>query len=599
MPTNVQNAKQKQIALADLQIPASGYFHHLEDALTDQEVSVAFNSILSSSNATQTSRLLRESRVANGTNCWASLLVHSTNHKPSFLPNSQLEESVYGFTLLVEAQVAGAWIIGIFKKGAAGVDEALESILKSPKRGAFARAFSKGATFQRLSLKRMTASKHELQASSYEAFDLKTALPTFGITRSVPRSLRIRHDTHGSISITPGTFRLQRSGGRCGIDEIAELVILVGEEIARSNPNEFLDVLPQEVDFSQKPKSLRPTGVLIELGPLLEATDIEVWRTNKNGVEHKIRPQLLLKVLGGVLEATKNGPDWNLRNDDGDVVGTLKETATGYGLRQILSPSLVVKSTSHDGETKRASTWLNRNDALRIVFSRSDYFYTGGQLYHRTGFSADIAIVANAITDCPELNAATSEKGKPGATATKFSAKSIFRITEDSLLNDCEYLWCSDLGDEWADYIGLDANRVIFAHCKHGEKTKLGATGYQEVLGQAMKNLGNVKSTPEEFGKKIKAAANTRTWGNTNIQRLRTPNKTWAAFEADLIQRIETPNFRREVHLVVTMLSKAEFDAEAAKPRKKPSFTQLIWLLASFINSCRELGAHPQIYCKP
>lgn len=102
--------------------------------------------------------------------------------------------------------------------------------------------------------------------------------------------------------------------------------------------------------------------------------------------------------------------------------------------------------------------------------------------------------------------------------------------------------------EDFTPIVGYN-NRIVFAHCKHGKKTK---------LGQAMKNLANVKSTPEEFAHKIKAAAVNKIWGSTNILRLRTPTKTWAAFETDLTQRVETPNFQREVHIVVTILSKAD-----------------------------------------
>jgi hypothetical protein len=196
------------------------------------------------------------------------------------------------------------------------------------------------------------------------------------------------------------------------------------------------------------------------------------------------------------------------------------------------------------------------------------------------------------------LNSATSEKGKPQLGDTQFPLNSIFRITEDSLLNNSDFLWCSDLGDEWADYIGLKDTAIIFAHCKHGKKTTLGATGYQEVIGQAIKNLGNVKSTPAEFCKKIKAAENTGAWAGTGIDRLRTPRKTWADFQNEAIARIENSNFSREVHLVITMLSEKEFDAEAKRAKRKASFNQLVWLLAAFINSCRELGAIPKIICR-
>jgi hypothetical protein len=168
---------------------------------------------------------------------------------------------------------------------------------------------------------------------------------------------------------------------------------------------------------------------------------------------------------------------------------------------------------------------------------------------------------------------------------------------EDFHCAPSEFLWCSDLGDEWADYIALNEGSIVFAHCKHGKQT-LGATSYQEVVGQALKNLGRVQGTPEVFEGKIKDAAATNTWKHTGIIRLR-GGKLWDEFEVAAIKRLRDPNVLREVHLVVSMLSLTAYDAAAAAVKKKPHFIQLVWLLASFMNSTREHGGTPIIVCAP
>lgn len=600
MPRVVTISAPTDVSIENLETPASGHFHLLDDSLTTQQVTDALNLIRQKSGGTETHREIKAAWTVSDVAYWSSFLCFYTERSPSFMPNSSLLEKIYGFILMIEIKVSGTWHVGIFKKGATGVDEALGKYLKPPSRKHFSRAFGKGATYQKLSLKRMTASKHELLASSYEANDLKTALPSLGVTRSVPRSLRMRHDNHGSISITPGTFRLQKSGGRCDIDELAELVISVAKEIKRSSPNEFLDVLPQEIDFATKPNKVRPIGVLIELGALLESDSIEVLKTVANGNDEKVTARYLLETLGGSLKAVKNGAEWDLKNDQGVIVAGLKETTNGYGLRKILNNSLkVVETVENPCEKYLFATWINRNGFLRVVFSEPEYLYSGGQLYQRTGYDSDIALVRSVITKCGDLNHATSEKGTPVSADTKFPDKSIFRITEDVILKNSDYLWCGDLGDEWADYISLSKDKIIFAHCKHKADCTLGAGQYQIVVAQALKNLGNVKSTPADFLRKIISTSKHKTLGKTQIQKLRTPQKTWAAFKSDLIARIEDRNFAREVHLIITMLSAADFDAGPQNAKEKASFTQLIWLLSSFINSCRELGATPRIVCKP
>ena len=299
------------------------------------------------------------------------------------------------------------------------------------------------------------------------------------------------------------------------------------------------------------------------------------------------------------MEAVKNGSEWDLKNDQGVIVACLKETTDGYGLKRILNNSLKVFETVENSDEKCLfATWINRNAFFRVVFSNPEYFYSGGQLYRRTGYDSDIALVRSVITTCGDLNQATSEKGTPVPAATKFPVNSIFRITEDVILKNSDYLWCGDLGDEWADYISLSKDKIIFAHCKHKVDCTLGAGDYQTVIAQALKNLGNVKSTPDDFSRKIISTSKKKTLGNTQIQKLRTPCKTWADFSRDLVARIENRNFAREVHLIITMLSAADFDAGPKDAKEKAGFTQLIWLLSSFINSCRELGATPRIICR-
>jgi hypothetical protein len=143
----------------------------------------------------------------------------------------------------------------------------------------------------------------------------------------------------------------------------------------------------------------------------------------------------------------------------------------------------------------------------------------------------------------------------------------------------------------------LQPQRIVFAHCKHGDVT-LGATDYQEVVGQALKNLGRLQAMPDAFVAKVKAAASTNTWGSTGIVRLR-DGEPWVAFEAAIDQRLRNPDVAREVHLVISMLSAAQYDAAAAAQRKRANFIQLVWLLASFMNSTREFGGKPVIVCAP
>ncbi|KPL57678.1 hypothetical protein, partial [Rossellomorea vietnamensis] len=64
-------------------------------------------------------------------------------------------------------------------------------------------------------------------------------------------------------------------------------------------------------------------------------------------------------------------------------------------------------------------------------------------------------------------------------------------------LEELDYIVCSDLGNEIADFIGIkdsdNRRKVYFIHCKATtEKKKLSASSFQEICGQIIKNLDYV-----------------------------------------------------------------------------------------------------------
>ena len=74
-----------------------------------------------------------------------------------------------------------------------------------------------------------------------------------------------------------------------------------------------------------------------------------------------------------------------------------------------------------------------------------------------------------------------------------FPADSIFGVVQQYLnrnSDEFDYILCEDMGNEIADLIAVNSvqQRICMIHCKYGE-TKLGASAFQEVCGQAIKNI--------------------------------------------------------------------------------------------------------------
>jgi hypothetical protein len=125
-----------------------------------------------------------------------------------------------------------------------------------------------------------------------------------------------------------------------------------------------------------------------------------------------------------------------------------------------------------------------------------------------------------------------------------------------------------DLGDEWADYLCINQNALLFIHCKGGKQTG-GASSFHEVVGQGLKNLGRIQSTPSDFQNKLTATKKRKLWSGTKIERLRDPGREWSDFEAAVANLLANPDASKEVHLVVTMLSKAGFPKPASRQRPR------------------------------
>lgn len=585
----------EHLSLDTLQIPANGQVFALKKELNKAAVEAAFAAASEMASGRTLGKTIREKRAANGTDFWASFICFRLTRRPPFLPHTELEESTYGFLLFLELQVNAEWFVGIFKHDAASLAEWLDARARPLHRGRFTNAFSGDATVRKMSLQRMSGSKHELQKATYEASDLQSSLPMMAAGRCAIRSIRFQDNAIGSIAVTVNTSRVQRSGGRCPIGDLAALVTMVAKQTQADKHHAFLATFAQAVAIGDLPAGTQPTSVLFDWSGIVEADSLELYRKPPAGQEldDQLSKKVLLRILGDTLPVVADGNGWQFGRIPNRPRGKFSLTSTTYSVKTILGNQVVVKDVNSD-ETMPLAKWARDNDAYSITFSQPEYFFSGGALYQRADFAHEVDVVRRCLRAEVPLGAASSEKGKPKKTAVQFPPECIFRIAEDSVYANRAWLCCTDLGDEWADYLCIRGNALLFIHCKGGKQTT-GASGFQEVVGQALKNLGRIQSTPLAFQEKLSATKKKKYWSRTKIERLRDAGRAWSDFETALGALLANPDATKEVHIVVTMLSKTTF--ESAAIAQTPHFIQLVWLLASFINSCREMGARPVIVC--
>lgn len=575
-----------------LRLPESARFLRLPKRLTKAAVSEIFETVLARSNGRPISRQLRIRAGSESGRFLYSFLCFRMESPVAFLSDSDLRAVQYGFVLLIERNGH----LAVLQRGAKGLDRGVAKKSRRIERRTLTNLFAERAQYRKLSMKRMTVGRQEIRVASYEAKDLETALTPSATARSILQTIHLTTATRTNVSITPGSGRVRRGASRSDLEAVVAFMDDIAEAMKVALPSRFLSTFSEPLELDELPANVHPAGVLVDLGELHDALSDPERPAVLLCPSHDPSGDLLLEVLADVLRLEDDGGQVQAVRESGEIVATLKKLKDSYNLWFTFSGDYQLQE--YEGTTVDLATWLRRKSSFSIAFTSPEYFYSDGSLYRVAGFRQEAEQVHRLLTPDPHLAAAASEKG--GAytpAATQFDDDSIFRILETSIANDDSYLWCGDLGDEWADYIGATSGRITFYHCKHGKRTT-GASDFQVVVGQATKNLSRVKLRAEEVQRKVQQAAEREYWGNTAIPLLARGDGGWQALEKQLAGVISDPAATWRVALVVTALSARDFESALAETNPAPHFIQLVWLLSGFISACRERGAQPLIYCR-
>ena len=166
-------------------------------------------------------------------------------------------------------------------------------------------------------------------------------------------------------------------------------------------------------------------------------------------------------------------------------------------------------------------------------------------------------------------------------------------------------LVCDDLGDEWADFIGINGRAqpktISFYHAKHGNLS-LGASSFHVAVSQAIKNLGCMTLAAEAIESKLPTWS--RAYSNGNVQTLipRIVRGDAATIQQRAADARLSPDSIRRVFIVTSSLSRRQLEQTLADigagTAPKPHFVQLYWLLTSYFSACTEVGAYGYVVCQ-
>ncbi|NDK57419.1 DEAD/DEAH box helicase [Pontibacter fetidus] len=286
---------------------------------------------------------------------------------------------------------------------------------------------------------------------------------------------------------------------------------------------------------------------------------------------------------------------------------------------KIKSPNLS-KLLTNPANKENFISYLNRYQPIRIVTKDNKAFYTSGNFYSPKldllGRSNDLNIL-EVFTSVQILKNIKSEKGNSTTLPTSnnlWHKDTLFGIVarmgkgyrskELSNYFSFDILVCEDLNTEMADFIGIDTrkNRLVLIHAKADDK-RLSASAFQEVCGQAVKNLDFLSPFYEK-----EPVLNVKRWDgkwkHSNVgtinSRILCGNKNGSQIW-DLYQKmLKDPNTKKEVCLLTgALFCKNDLEIELQKTRiedVKPEVIQLVYLIRSTWSAVSSVGATLKIF---
>ena len=227
-----------------------------------------------------------------------------------------------------------------------------------------------------------------------------------------------------------------------------------------------------------------------------------------------------------------------------------------------------------------------------------------GELYKDDSLTDGTVFLSYIKTDS-QLSTATNEKGTFTNTHITFDADSVFGVLVGRIAATDEVLVCDDLGDEWADFIGIDASRqpktISFYHAKY-DVPSLGASPLQIVVSQAIKNLSRINLAENDIVAKSGKWANAYANDNVVTAIPRIIRGDEVVLQNKITDALSSPDTIRRVFIVTPSLSRAQLEQRFAAFRggeaPEPHFVQLYQLLRSYFSACIEVGAYAYIVCQ-
>lgn len=607
-----------KIYLQDFVIPKSAKFYKLTKTLPPKIIKKCLSELSKEKSGHFLNYEIKiNTPTPSGKTAIISSACFKTNNYISFIKNNKIKEIRHAFIIIIEFDK----YLAIFKKNCSDpfgeLNEYLDLFTSSELSSYIDE--TNNPCCEKLSVNGMSVGKYDILRKSYEAHNLIDSLPTFNSHRLIPRTAKFS-ENENNYSISLNTNRITEFSSKDSIQNIIDWCFNFKSRIEQKRPPQFMAQFASSIDLKNLPTEIIPTGVMINVNRLIESTDGN-YELHFNSLpisdirkKHFFRKSKELLEVKKVKENTYTLIEKHLFLVKNEKSFSFKSNS--------LSKYSIFDTTT--GSRKSLLSFLNSKGCFDITFSELSYFYTNKRLYKDSNMIQNVMFIAGIYEGVKSFQSALTEKGEKYITKSSvlFPTHSLFHKVEDYYKKKSDIIICDDLGSqEWADHFIFKKVKsgnpsVILVHSKAKQKTSHGASEMQEVVGQAIKNLGKVILSDTNID--VKKNLWTKGYSpsiktpkgqpkkesfNSKINRIRYhSNIKFDHIKKHILDIMSSPNCQREVVLAVNFVKKSHIDNLIIKAKDKnltSHESQLLWLMSSFVSSCVEVGVRPKVLCRP
>ena len=569
-------------------IPKHEYHEAFTKALLDK-----------SSNSKKLWEVINVAFPVSNTTIYYSIYIFKYDHKPTFLndPIKDWHETKLAYMVFLDF---GNFLV-ISKKNVSGIQDFINKLQPLDYKVISTLLIDEDTSFEKFSLSNTNISGNSIRSKSVEANNLKESFSTLGASGYIVSNLRLNNQDE-KVSVSMATSRINQFGNKNTFSEFALWSQKLVNKIENYEEKEtYLSVFAEPLNYEKFKDNLIPIAILFDFSKLISDKEngvISDFYYEYDEFQKGFDIFKHIKNFERLCYIKFDGLDFKVENDLSDDL-EIKLNAKSITVKSLRLRS--VKILKSDGSNISILDYINQNNCYIITFENLDLIYTSRKLFRDSRLLGNIEHFLNVFRVYPQLISTTSEKGTFANNSVSFDNDSVFGFVESEFIKDSDFFICDDLGREWADHIGLYSDKVTFFHSKWKD-TILSASAFQDIVGQAQKNLGNLSPSPTQLEKKVSFWKGD--YPSSKIARLRNGNNINDGVDRYKLL-MNNPNLKREVNLVINFISKSSLENKLIKLKNGESFKekneviQILWLISSLISSCKEVGVDVYISCKP